>query len=76
MLESLIAQEEAVKKPTAGESAAKLAGELKAAEEKRLAELTGESEKAPVSKDEEKVKADAEALKAADAKLDDILKNR
>ncbi|MBE6403560.1 MAG: ATP-binding cassette domain-containing protein [Lentisphaeria bacterium] len=76
VLESLIAQEEAVKKPTAGESAAKLAGELKAAEEKRLAELTGESEKAPVSKDEEKVKADAEALKAADAKLDDILKNR
>ena len=29
-----------------------------------------------VSKDEEKSKAEAEALKAADAKLDDILKNR
>ena len=76
VLESLIAQEEAVKKPTAEESAAKLAGELKAAEEKRLADLTADADKAVVSKDEEKVKADAEALKAADAKLDDILKNR
>ena len=76
VLESLIAQEEAVKKPTAEESAAKLAGELKAAEEKRLADLTADDNKAAVSKDEEKVKADAEALKAADAKLDDILKNR
>ena len=76
VLESLIAQEVAVKKPTAEESAAKLAGELKAAEEKRLADLTADDNKAAVSKDEEKVKADAEALKAADAKLDDILKNR
>ena len=76
VLESLIAQEEAVKKPTAEESAAKLAGELKAAEEKRLADLTADADKEVVSKDEEKVKADAEALKAADAKLDDILKNR
>ena len=76
VLESLIAQEEAVKKPTAEESAAKLAGELKAAEEKRLADLTADVDKVVISKDEEKVKADAEALKAADAKLDDILKNR
>ena len=76
MLENLIAQPEAVKKPTAEESAAKLASELKAAEEKRLADLTAAADEPVVSKDEEKVKADAEALKAADAKLDDILKNR
>ena len=76
VLESLIAQPEAESKPTAEESAAKLAGELKAAEEKRLADLTGASDEPVVSKDEEKVKAEAEALKAADAKLDDILKNR
>ena len=76
VLENLIAQPEAVKKPTAEESAAKLASELKAAEEKRLADLTAAADEPVVSKDEEKVKADAEALKAADAKLDDILKNR
>ena len=76
VLENLIAQPEAVKKPTAEESAAKLASELKAAEEKRLADLTATADEPVVSKDEEKVKADAEALKAADAKLDDILKNR
>ncbi len=76
VLENLIAQPEAVKKPTAEESAAKLASELKAAEEKRLADLTAAADEPVVSKDEEKVKAEAEALKAADAKLDDILKNR
>ncbi|MBR2356799.1 MAG: ATP-binding cassette domain-containing protein [Lentisphaeria bacterium] len=76
VLENLIAQPEAVKKPTAEESAARLASELKAAEEKRLADLTASDDKPVVNKDEEKVKADAEALKAADAKLDDILKNR
>ena len=76
VLESLIAQPEAVKKPTPEESAAQLAGELKAAEEKRLADLTAGNDEPAVSKDEEKVKAEAEALKAADAKLDDILKNR
>ena len=76
VLETLIAQPEAVKKPTAEESAAQLASELKAAEEKRLADLTAAAEEPAVSKDEEKVKAEAEALKAADAKLDDILKNR
>lgn len=76
VLENLIALPEAVKKPTAEESAAKLASELKAAEEKRLADLTASDDKPVVNKDEEKVKADAEALKAADAKLDDILKNR
>ncbi len=76
VLENLIAQPEAVKKPTAEESAAKLASELKAAEEKRLADLTAAADEPVVSKDEEKVKAEAEALKAADAKLDDLLKNR
>ena len=76
VLENLMAQPEAVKKPTAEESAAKLASELKAAEEKRLADLTAAADEPVVSKDEEKVKAEAEALKAADAKLDDILKNR
>ena len=76
VLETLIAQPEAVKKPTAEESAAKLASELKAAEEKRLADLTAGDDRSVVNKDEEKVKAEAEALKAADAKLDDLLKNR
>ena len=77
VLQSLI-EEPAVaapKRQTAEEAAAKLAGELKAEQEKRLAELTKDEEKV-VSKDEEKSKAEAEALKAADAKLDDILKNR
>ena len=77
VLQSLIAEPEAVavKRESAEEAAAKLAGELKAEQEKRLAELTKDEEKV-VSKDEEKSKAEAEALKAADAKLDDILKNR
>ena len=77
VLQSLIAEPEAVavKRESAEEAAAKLAGELKAEQEKRLAELTKDEEKI-VSKDEEKSKAEAEALKAADAKLDDILKNR
>ncbi len=77
VLQSLIAEPEApaVKRETAEEAAAKLAGALKAEQEKRLAELTAADEKV-VSKDEEKSKAEAEALKAADAKLDDILKNR
>ena len=77
VLQSLI-EEPAVaapKRQTAEEAAAQLAGELKAEQEKRLAELTKDEEKV-VSKDEEKSKAEAEALKAADAKLDDILKNR
>ena len=76
VLESLIAEPEAERKEVnAEEAAAKLASDLKAAQEQRVAELTAANEE-KVDKTAEKVKADAEALKAADAKLDDLLKNR
>ena len=77
VLESLIA-EPAAARPTvsAEEQAAKLASELKAAQEQRVAELTGDAAAPAANKDEEKLQAEAEALKAADAKLDDLLKNR
>lgn len=77
VIKSLIGEESPAKvKETPEVAAAKLAGELKAAEEERVAALTAGNEEKPVAKAEEKVKADAEALKAADAKLDDLLKNR
>ncbi len=77
VLESLIAEPEAEKiRKDAEEQAAKLAAALKADQEKRLAELTADTDAQVVDKAGEKIKADAEALKAADAKLDDILKNR
>ena len=77
VIKSLIGEESPAKvRETPEVAAAKLAGELKAAEEERVAALTAGNEEKPVAKAEEKVKADAEALKAADAKLDDLLKNR
>ncbi|MBO5722355.1 MAG: ATP-binding cassette domain-containing protein [Lentisphaeria bacterium] len=77
VIKSLIGEEPAAKaKETPEAAAAKLAGELKAAEEQRVAALTAGNEEKSAGKAEEKVKADAEALKAADAKLDDLLKNR
>ena len=78
VLQSLIAQPEAekVNKASAEATAEALKAELKAEQEKRLSELTAQAENAPVSKEAEKSQAEAEALKAADAKLDDILKNR
>ena len=78
VLQSLIAQPEAekVNKASAEATAEALKAELKAEQEKRLSELTAQAEDAPVSKEAEKSQAEAEALKAADAKLDDILKNR
>ncbi|MBE6366596.1 MAG: ATP-binding cassette domain-containing protein [Lentisphaerae bacterium] len=77
VIESLIGADEPVREqPKAEDVAAALASELKAAQEQRVAELTADESAPKVDKDEAKVKADAEALKAADAKLDDLLKNR
>ncbi|MPM34923.1 Vitamin B12 import ATP-binding protein BtuD [bioreactor metagenome] len=78
VLESLIAQPEAVHPRLSPEAmAAKVAGELKQAEEARLAELTAQTlETVRTDKDEQQKQAEAEALKAADAKLADLFKKK
>ena len=76
VLEQLIAQPEAVKnKLTAEEQAAKLAGELKAAQEQRVADLTADTA-VEAAKDDEAEKAKAEALEKANAKIDELLNKR
>ncbi len=76
VLEQLIAQPEAVKnKLTAEEQAAKLAGELKAAQEQRVADLTADTA-VEATKDDEAEKAKAEALEKANAKIDELLNKR
>ena len=77
VLESLIAEPEAQRKrENAEEKAAALAKELKAAEEKRVADLTAVEDTAKVSKDEEAARKEAEDLEAANAKLSDLLNKR
>ena len=77
VLEQLIAEPEVKKtRQSEEEKAAALAKELKAAEEKRVADLTADKKEDVVSKDEEAAQAEAEALAAANAKLDDILNKR
>jgi ABC-2 type transport system ATP-binding protein len=77
VLEQLIAEPEVKKtRQSEEEKAAALAEELKAAEEKLLADLTADKKEDVVSKDEEAAQAEAEALAAANAKLDDILNKR
>ena len=74
VLEQLISQPEAEKhKLSAEEQAAKLAGELKAAQEQRVAELTDNTVADKSEEDTAAAEAKAEALKKANAKIDELL---
>ncbi len=78
VLESLMAGPEPVHAAVSpAEQSAQVAADLRAAEEKRLADLT-QSDGVPVKPDKDELakRAEAEALRNADAKLDDLLKNR
>ena len=77
VLENLIAEPEVQRKrETAEEKAAALAKDLKAAEEKRVADLTAVEDTVKLSKDEEAARKEAEDLEAANAKLSDLLNKR
>ena len=77
VLENLIAEPKAEhKRESAEEAAARQAEALRKAQEAKVAELTANAEKKSPDKADLQAQADAEALKAADEKLNDILKNR
>ena len=75
VLRSLIAEPEPVKPKAPQEDAAALAARLRREEEARVADLTQGAAPQP-DKDEAARRAEAEALKEADEKLSDLLKNR
>lgn len=76
VLQSLIAEPEPARPKAPQEDAAALAARLRREEEARVANLTQEAAPGPSDKDEAARRAEAEALKEADEKLSDLLKNR
>ena len=76
VLRSLIAEPEPVKPKAPQEDAAALAARLRREEEARVADLTQDAAPKQPDKDEAARRAEAEALKEADEKLSDLLKNR
>ena len=76
VLQSLIAEPEPVKPKAPREDAVALAARLRREEEARLADLTQAAAPVQPDRDEEARRAEAEALKEADEKLSDLLKNR
>jgi len=76
VLQSLIAEPEPAKPKAPQEDAAALAARLRREEEARVANLTQDAAPGQPDKDEAARRAEAEALKEADEKLSDLLKNR